>query len=245
MTTKVHDIAQLGTILGVWAHPDDESWCMGGLLARASKNGQRTVCITASCGEAGITSDETKWPQAKLAEIRTKELEESLQILGVTEHHWLRCNDGEMASIDSRNCVSRIKQIIEEVQPDSVFTFGADGLTGHSDHIAIRNWTITALKQSSSRAKLYSVAELDEHFNSAIFERTNKKFNMLINKKEPLLIDKSEAAILYELDDDSKDKKFRGLCAHACQLERFLKDTDGYEFVLSLCAAEAFMLEEL
>ncbi len=244
MTAKLQDIAQLGTILAVWAHPDDESWCMGGLLAQASINGQRTVCVTASSGEAGITSNELEWPQARLGSIRKEELGESLQILGVTEHKWLDCKDGEMADMDSTDCVARLKQIIEEVRPDSVFTFGPDGLTGHPDHIAIRDWTMSALAKSSSHAKIYSVVELDEHFQSPVFKRTNEKFNMLYNNKNPVLIKKDEANILYTLNDDTKGKKFRALRAHSSQLERLMKDKDGYDYILSLCEYEAFVLEK-
>lgn len=245
MTNKVHDIAQLGTILGVWAHPDDETWSMGGLLAQASKNGQRTACITASRGEAGLTSDEFKWPQAELANIRKKELEESLKILGVVDHRWLDCHDGKMMNMESEECITRITQIIEEIQPDSIFTFGADGLTGHTDHIAIHNWTVHAIKQSRSTAKLYTVAEYAEHFSSAEFERANKKFNMFTENNTPNLIKKSEATIFFALNDDIKDKKLRALKAHASQVDRLIKDVDGYDFVLSLCNSEAFIRENL
>src|ERR671922_141060 len=38
----------LGTILGVWAHPDDEAYLSAGLMARAVRNGSRVVCVTAT-----------------------------------------------------------------------------------------------------------------------------------------------------------------------------------------------------
>src|SRR3990170_7980876 len=41
----------LGTILGVWAHPDDETYLCGGLMARAGRAGDRVVGITATPGE--------------------------------------------------------------------------------------------------------------------------------------------------------------------------------------------------
>ena len=45
------DVAELGTILGIWAHPDDEAYLSGGLMALARDNGQRVVCVTATRGE--------------------------------------------------------------------------------------------------------------------------------------------------------------------------------------------------
>jgi LmbE family N-acetylglucosaminyl deacetylase len=37
-----------GTILSIWAHPDDETYLAGGVMAAASANGQRVVCVTAT-----------------------------------------------------------------------------------------------------------------------------------------------------------------------------------------------------
>ena len=79
---------ELGTILGVWAHPDDETYLSAGLMARAVRNGSRVVCVTATRGEGG-SMDEEKWPPESMGEVRTAELERSLQILGVDEHVWL------------------------------------------------------------------------------------------------------------------------------------------------------------
>lgn len=60
------DIKKLGTILGIWAHPDDESWASAGIMITAAANGQRTACVTATKGEAGET-DEKRWPKKSLA----------------------------------------------------------------------------------------------------------------------------------------------------------------------------------
>ena len=49
----------LGTILGVWAHPDDEGYLSAGIMAQAMRNGQRVVCVTATRGEA---ADPEQWP---------------------------------------------------------------------------------------------------------------------------------------------------------------------------------------
>ena len=45
---------ELGTILGIWAHPDDEAWLSAGLMARAVDAGSRIVCVTATRGELGV-----------------------------------------------------------------------------------------------------------------------------------------------------------------------------------------------
>src|SRR5688572_31517072 len=92
-------VAGLGTILGIWAHPDDEAYLSGGLMALARDNGQRVACVTATRGERG-TPDPVAWPPDRLATERTRELAWSLEILGVHEHHWLGYRDGECAGAD-------------------------------------------------------------------------------------------------------------------------------------------------
>jgi LmbE family N-acetylglucosaminyl deacetylase len=53
-------VAGLGTIVGVWAHPDDEAYLSGGLMAAAGDAGSRVVCVTATRGERG-TPDPEAW----------------------------------------------------------------------------------------------------------------------------------------------------------------------------------------
>ncbi|HUJ64102.1 MAG TPA: PIG-L family deacetylase, partial [Acidimicrobiales bacterium] len=45
----------VGTLLGVWAHPDDEAYLSSGLMALARRHGQRVVVLTATDGEDGQT----------------------------------------------------------------------------------------------------------------------------------------------------------------------------------------------
>ncbi len=45
----------LGTILGVWAHPDDEAYLSAGLMATAIAAGRRVVCVTATRGRGGLS----------------------------------------------------------------------------------------------------------------------------------------------------------------------------------------------
>ena len=91
----------LGTVLGVWAHPDDETYLCGGIMAAAVAAGSRVVCVTATRGELGST-DPVRWPPGEaLARVRTEELENALRHLGVTEHHWLDYPDGARADVDS------------------------------------------------------------------------------------------------------------------------------------------------
>ena len=97
----VTDAAELGTVLGIWAHPDDEAFLSAGLMAAARDAGNRVVCVTATLGEHG-TDDSRRWPPERLAAVREHELRASLAALGVTEHHQLGIVDGTCAAAAPR-----------------------------------------------------------------------------------------------------------------------------------------------
>ena len=147
-------VGELGTILSVWAHPDDEGYCCGGLMATALRDGQRVVCVTATRGELGST-DPSRWPNGpELAAVRTRELAASLAEFGVTEHHWLDYPDGGCAAVDQGEAVARLRAIIDRVQPDTVLTFGPDGATYHPDHMAVSRWVSTAAAGANARGEV-------------------------------------------------------------------------------------------
>jgi LmbE family N-acetylglucosaminyl deacetylase len=148
MITSASGVAELGTVLGVWAHPDDEAYLSAGLMALACDNRQRVVCVTATRGERG-TSDPAIWPPHRLADERARELARSLEILGVGEHHWLAHRDGECAGADAGEAVARLCEVIDRVRPDTVLTFGADGLTAHPDHRTVSAWTGAAVAHAA------------------------------------------------------------------------------------------------
>jgi LmbE family N-acetylglucosaminyl deacetylase len=151
------DVSRLGTVLGVWAHPDDEAYLSGGLMALAAGSGQRVVCVTATRGELG-TPDPGTWPPDRLAAERTAELARCLAVLGVTEHHWLGYRDGGCADVPLPDAVGRLCDVIDAVRPDTVLTFGPDGITGHSDHRTVSAWTTAAFDRAAPRGArlLYS-----------------------------------------------------------------------------------------
>jgi LmbE family N-acetylglucosaminyl deacetylase len=153
MIASAEDVAALGTILGIWAHPDDEAYLSGGLMALARANGQRVVCVTATRGELG-TTDPVVWPPERLATERTHELADCLAILGVHEHHWLNYRDGGCAAADAPTTVAQLTELIAQVRPDTVLTFGPDGLTGHPDHQTVSAWAGAAFAEAAPGARL-------------------------------------------------------------------------------------------
>ncbi|MFN2594951.1 MAG: PIG-L deacetylase family protein [Actinomycetota bacterium] len=230
----VTEIESLGTLLGVWAHPDDETYLSAGIMSAASGCGQRVVCVTATKGEAG-SSDLDKWPLESLPEVREKELKEALSILSAgdapIEHHWLGYRDGECDRVDPDEAIAKLAGLIDGVQPDSVLTFGPDGMTGHTDHKAVCNWTTAAFKTAApAGSKLYYATTTQELFDlvAPVFEPFNVFFAGL-----PAITDPDDLAIDFPLDDDLIARKEKAIRAQASQSEGMFEALDVSFFVAS------------
>jgi len=139
------------TLLGVWAHPDDETFMSSGLMLAARERGGRVVVVTATRGEHG-TDDPERWPADRLGAHRARELDEALAVLGVTEHRWLGHVDGSCAGVPAEAAVDTVTAIVDEVHPDSIVSFGPDGFTGHPDHRAVAGWAYRAWQEAAPQA---------------------------------------------------------------------------------------------
>ena len=84
------------TVLGIFAHPDDESLACGGTLARLADAGCRVVIVCASHGEAGSCSDPALVPDGNLGNVRIGELRDAAAVLGAAETIVLDHPDGDL-----------------------------------------------------------------------------------------------------------------------------------------------------
>ena len=228
-------ISDLGTILSVWAHPDDEGYCCGGIMAAAVTAGQRVVCVTATRGELGST-DESRWPNGpELATVRTQELAAALAILGVTEHHWLDYPDGGCHEVDESEAVGRLRALIDEVRPDTILTFGPDGGTWHSDHIAVSSWAAAAAEGTAVRV-------LQEANTPEWQEAVNKLVDpsLVMMADRPLVATPvSECAVYLRCEGELLDQKYRAMLCMQSQIGP-LMSLGGPEVYRTMLAEEAF-----
>lgn len=204
----------LGTILGVWAHPDDEAYLTGGLMALARQAGQRVVVATATRGEAG-TPDPVVWPPHRMARVREAELRSSLAALDVTEHHFLGYVDGTLTAQDPREAIARVTAIIAEVRPDTIVTFGPDGLTGHPDHRRISSWTTAARELVAPDARLLYATTTAPFV--ARWQHLHDRFDIYMDPALPLRTSPDGVALELVLDGDIADRKHLALRAQASQ----------------------------
>ncbi len=139
------------TLLVVIAHPDDESFPMGGTLAKYATEGVRVVLVSATRGEAGIPNLNA----VETAHLREAELSSAAQVLGVSRLEFLDYLDGEFDQADEAAVVGKLLKIIQQEKPDALITFGPDGISGHPDHVATYRFTTAAFDRSGINGRLF------------------------------------------------------------------------------------------
>lgn len=206
------------TLLGVWAHPDDEAYLSAGLMAQFVRAGGRVVVVTATRGEAG-TADPARWPPCQLAARRERELRRSLATLGVDEVHLLGLPDGGCARTDA---TGRIAALIEATHPDVIVTFGPDGLTGHSDHRAVSRWVTDARAAARPHADLW-YATVTPEFHEC-WTAVNETANFFYPDQPDTPSTPAHEHVHHTaLPDDLLDLKVASLAAHATQTAHLIE----------------------
>ena len=223
----------LGTVLMVWAHPDDETYLAGGLSAALSDAGHRVVCLTATRGEAGESGLPVS-SAAHLAEVRTAELAEALAILGVADHRWLDYPDGGCADVDAGQAAARVAAVLDEVRPDTVVTFGPDGFTGHPDHRAVSRWTDAALRRAARRPRLLHAVTTEEDVAWDIADEFG-----VYDLGRPRVCREDEVDVLLRLEGGALDRKVQALLRQVSQT-RELARALGAERFRAWVSGEAF-----
>ena len=140
-------------LLGVFAHPDDESFGPGATLARYAAQGVEVHVLTVTDGAAGDLLTSLPPGVSTLEELRNRELQCAVQLLGATALHTLSYRDSGMAGTDSnanpqslfqadkKTVVRQIAGVIRALRPDVVITHDSTGVYFHPDHI--RTWELT------------------------------------------------------------------------------------------------------
>lgn len=148
-------------ILSVLAHPDDESFGMGGTLALYAKKGCDVYLVCATRGEVGEVAPDHMQGFNSIAELRESELRCAAGHLGLKGVFFLGYRDSGMpGSPDNQHPDAQVAQPVEEVagkvvqyirelQPEVVLTFDPIGGYRHPDHIHIHQATVLAFERAA------------------------------------------------------------------------------------------------
>ncbi len=149
------------TILAVLAHPDDESFGLGGTLALYARKGYDTYLVCATRGEVGTVDEEHLNGFKDIAELRTAELKRAAKILGLKEVFFLGYRDSGMPGTEDNKhpnaqinhsvdeIAGKVVKYIRELKPDVVLTFDPIGGYKHPDHIHIHKATALAFEKAN------------------------------------------------------------------------------------------------
>jgi LmbE family N-acetylglucosaminyl deacetylase len=236
METIPTTVASLGTILSIWAHPDDETYLAGGLMAAARDHGQRVVCVSATAGERG-TPDPVAWPPRRLGAVRRWEASAAMAVLGVAEHRFLDLPDMGLDGHD-RDGVHAVGALLDEVRPDTVLTFGPDGMTYHPDHIAVHRWVTAAWALRGGLERLLLATPTVEHL--ARFAERYEEWDMYMSEERPTGVPEAQLAVHLELAGAALDRKLTALRAMATQTTA-VQQLVGAELYAQQVAEEAFV----
>ncbi len=124
-------------LLGVFAHPDDETLGAGGTLAKYARAGAEVHVVSLTRGGAGQIRDAATATRATLRDVREKELHAAGEELGLTGTRCLDHPDGGLSDIPAEVLTEIARGLLEETEPEVVLTFGPDGFSGHPDHVAV------------------------------------------------------------------------------------------------------------
>ncbi|MET0458146.1 MAG: PIG-L family deacetylase, partial [Ilumatobacteraceae bacterium] len=178
-------MAQLGTILSIWAHPDDETYLAAGLMSAAVRSGQRVVCVSATAGELG-TPDPAAWPPDRLGRVRRWETAAAMAILGVRDHRFLGLPDGALAAVDPEHGIGIVEALIDDVAPATIVTFAAHGMTFHPDHVAVSHWVTEAWRRTGCAATLLHAVPEEAH--AASFAEDYERWGVFMTDARPTAI---------------------------------------------------------
>jgi LmbE family N-acetylglucosaminyl deacetylase len=149
-------------ILAVLAHPDDESFGMGGTLALYAQKGYEVHLVCATLGEAGTVDDEFLQNFDSISALREAELRCAAQSLELSGLHLLGYRDSGMPdtpenehpaalvnhSIDE--VAGKVVRYMREIKPDIVLTFDPIGGYRHPDHIHIQKAATLAFEKADN-----------------------------------------------------------------------------------------------
>lgn len=194
-------------ILAVFAHPDDET-TVGPILAKYVREGIDVTIVTATDGRFGVTDWSGFSAGDELAAARRGEMQCAADALGTNLYHLTYEDQFKAAEgfdgfiAQSRGFLDELHEIMEEVQPDVVITFGADGFSNHIDHriAGVTTTQVLLSKDWEKKPALFYVGTpssvLDENWK---YQGTDDQFlTVRVPYEEEDLMTAKEAALCHE-----------------------------------------------
>ncbi len=145
--------------IGIFAHPDDESFGPSGTLALQIAEGADVHLICATGGESGMNPDN----HDDLGEVRIKEWQNAGALLGAKSQHHLGYHDGSLSNNLFREIAAKTEEIVTSIVAEyptdtevTIVTMDQNGISGHIDHITmsfVASFVFVKLRETEPRLK--------------------------------------------------------------------------------------------
>ena len=145
-----------------------------------------------------------------------------IEILGVMEHRFL---DGPVdvdmqAHLDEAGS-EQVRAIMQEIDPDTILTFGPDGMTGHQGHKDVSRWTTEAFRTvAKPGARLFYATQTPGFVEEVV--PSLEQFDIFMPGTPPVTA-KADLGIDFSCDDEALELKITSLEAHESQMEGLLE----------------------
>lgn len=120
------------SVIAIVAHPDDESFALGGVLGAFVDAGAKASVLSLTHGEAstlvGLDSD--------LASLRAAELRSAADALGLDAAELRNYPDGRLSEVAKDELVAVVVDEARRAGAEGFLVFEPSGVTGHPDHAA-------------------------------------------------------------------------------------------------------------
>jgi N-acetylglucosamine malate deacetylase 2 len=143
------------SVLVVVAHPDDESFGLGGIIAKLTGGGAAVHILCYTHGEAS-TLNETS---ADLRSTRQAEIVQAASVLGAASVTLLSYPDGALASAGDAELAGQVLDLARRHDPDGLLVFDDTGITGHPDHQAATRAAVEAARVSGLPVLAWTLPE--------------------------------------------------------------------------------------
>jgi N-acetylglucosamine malate deacetylase 2 len=181
MESLLRGLPRWSAVLAVVAHPDDESFGMGAVLAAFARAGTSITVLSFTHGEASTLHD----GDGDLANIRASEFAAAGRVLGVASSELLAYPDGRLAEQPLEELAERVRDATESVSARGLLVFDEGGITGHSDHRRATEAALVAADRIGIPVLAWAIpqtvaSQLNCEFGTAFVGRADRDLDVIL-----------------------------------------------------------------
>jgi LmbE family N-acetylglucosaminyl deacetylase len=201
-------------ILVFAAHQDDETICAGGRMIQSKLNNKDVNVVILTDG-----SPKEFRENGIIASIRNNETINALNKINISQENIIFLNNDDLGFIfdsNDKELINKIKEIIEEKNPDEIYIPAYEG--GHIDHDSTHILVLSALKKINKKFKIYECIEYNSYnWGSPIPDNED----IIDNEKNPVME--------LTMNENEINLKKEMLKSYISQKPNFNKNIIGYK----------------